>query len=1048
MGAMPEGSAASSPSSTTPRIDVGELIRQVSEILAAEAPLAQSVTELCTLFAHAFGARSVSILLDDAGRPRAEYRYDLPLGLIGDAGDYPAEAIPLQIGAQSIGVMTMALRGRSRLSEQDAATLETCARYIAVGLRNARLAHANGDLERLIEVDALTEVGNRRRFDLTIVNEWRRCTRNTEPLSVVMVDVDYFKEFNDRYGHLAGDSCLQQIARAISDSTMRASDVVTRYGGEEFAVVLAETDLAGAVAVAENIRIAVERLHIPHAGTSIGIVSISAGVATVTPTVEDDAGSLVEASDLALYRAKSSGRNRIVAGSYVSEGSTVERSRTTSAVNLPIPLTTFLGRRNEIAQIEQLLHATRILTIVGPGGVGKTRLALEVAASHAGERSVTFVDLAPTADAINVAPAVLSALGLEDERARSVEETVSSHLEKYGGLLLLDNCEHVLAESARLAEHFLRAAPGITIIATSREPLGIRGEGLYRLSTLDVPPQGGMLGAKEAIAFDAVHLFVDRAKLVDPAFELTNDNVDAVASVCRRLDGIPLAIELAAPRLRVMTVDQIERALDRRFALLTAGNRNALPRQKTLHALIRWGYDLLSPAEQRALQRLSVLVGTWSIEAATALVAGDDTAEAEVLDLVTSLVDKSLLIAEPRGDRMRYRSLESTRAFAVECLEASGMRKQAGLVHARHFYESVKAVLEAPERDDARAFKAISHEYDNVQAALHWTLAVAADVNLGIALVDVLWDFWQGSGYYRDAQRWIERVLKIGVDEERARHFSVRLTKATMNLGDANGTLELALPLIPRCLHAQDWAGLHLARRMAASAYHELNEVDSAREQVELMLAEPCVGIEERALSLGYLACIEVRDGNAEQAVALCEEAAELDVSRALRAWIELNHAFALFLTGKIPQAIEQGRAALAYEESVGNHTHCAVISLTLAWCRLAAGELGPARLALRRAIREPSLATRHNLYCDSFDGFAVLAQAHGEPTHAAILFGFAGAERRRRGVDEHYERIEQLSEAAQRQTEEALGKVAFEATVARGAWLSADAAIAEALSV
>jgi tetratricopeptide (TPR) repeat protein len=415
---------------------------------------------------------------------------------------------------------------------------------------------------------------------------------------------------------------------------------------------------------------------------------------------------------------------------------------------------------------------------------------------------------------------------------------------------------------------------------------------------------------------------------------------------------------------------------------------------------------------------------------------------------VTSLVDKSLLIAEPRGDQMRYRSLDSTRAFATECLETSGACKAAGRAHAQYFYDFVKMTLKAPDRDDARAFKAIRREYDNVQAALHWTLATCAEVELGISFVGVLWDFWQGSGYYRDAQRWIERVLELGVDAESARNFSVRLSKAVMNLGDATGALELALPLIPQCSQAQDWAGLHLVRRMAASAYHELNEIEQAREQVERMLAEPCVGIEQRALSLGYLACIEVRDKNADRAVALCEEAAALDVTHALRAWIGQNHAFALFLAGKTEQAIEQARTALAYEESVRNHSHSAVISLLLTWCRIAGDDFGPARLALRRAFREPSLATRPDLYCDCFDAFAVIAEARGETARAATLFGFADAERRRRRVDERYERIARISETARRRTEEALGKATFEATVARGAWLSTEGATAEALSL
>ena len=297
-------------------IEVGELIRQVSDILAEERSLAQRISDLCALFTLAFGAKSVSILIEDGVHSHVEYRYDLPLEAVEHVGELRARTIPLQIGEQLIGILTMAQRRRDEFSDRDAATLDACIRYLAVSLRNASLTDANGDLTRLIEVDPLTEVGNRRCFDGAIATEWRRCGRNSRPLSVLMVDIDYFKEFNDQYGHVSGDICLQQVAKAISGSTMRAGDVVTRYGGDEFAVVLAETDSAGGAAVAENIRLAVQRLHIPHAASALGNVSVSVGVATVTPAQEGSAESLVEAADRALYLAKSSTRDRIFVAAY------------------------------------------------------------------------------------------------------------------------------------------------------------------------------------------------------------------------------------------------------------------------------------------------------------------------------------------------------------------------------------------------------------------------------------------------------------------------------------------------------------------------------------------------------------------------------------------------------------------------------------------------------------------------------------------------------------------------------------------------------------
>lgn len=313
---MPQKDAAATHPSPTPSIELGDLTRQVAELLAEKQSPAQRITDLCTLLTFAFRAKSVSILIEDAAHSHMEYRYDLPLGSVGETHACRTKTIPLKIGARFMGVLTMTLRGRGDLNERDELTLEACARYLAVSLRNAILADLNGDLRRLIEVDALTDVGNRRRFDAAIVTEWRRCGRSAKPLSVVMIDIDCFKEFNDRYGHAFGDACLRQTAQAISESTMRASDFVARYGGDEFAVVLPETDSPGAVTVAENIRSAVQKLRIPHDADRATSISISLGIATMIPTQEANPGSLVEAADRALYCSKASTRNRIFVASY------------------------------------------------------------------------------------------------------------------------------------------------------------------------------------------------------------------------------------------------------------------------------------------------------------------------------------------------------------------------------------------------------------------------------------------------------------------------------------------------------------------------------------------------------------------------------------------------------------------------------------------------------------------------------------------------------------------------------------------------------------
>ena len=325
--------------------------------------------------------------------------------------------------------------------------------------------------------------------------------------------------------------------------------------------------------------------------------------------------------------------------------------------NLPVQRTSFIGRTAELKDLRHMLAESNLVTIFGSGGCGKTRLAQQVAADRldAHPDGVWLVELAPIADAALVPATVAAALSVKEESFRPLTETVVAHLSAKSALLLLDNCEHVLAAAADMAEAVLRSCPGVTILATSRERLGVEGESAWRVPNLPVPEETTPASVESLATYDAVQLFVDRAVRSRPNFVVTNDNAAAVAQICQRLDGIPLAIELAAARVRVLTAEQICEGLSDRFRLLTGGARTLVPRQQTLEASVAWSFDLLSDAERSVLRRLSVFAGGFTLDGAEAVVVGDDIERSTVLDLLTSLADKSLVLMaeEGRGGAVR-----------------------------------------------------------------------------------------------------------------------------------------------------------------------------------------------------------------------------------------------------------------------------------------------------------------------------------------------------------------------------------------------------------
>ncbi|HWE62028.1 MAG TPA: BTAD domain-containing putative transcriptional regulator, partial [Chloroflexota bacterium] len=459
--------------------------------------------------------------------------------------------------------------------------------------------------------------------------------------------------------------------------------------------------------------------------------------------------------------------------------------------NLPTPLTSFLGRDREMAVLAQLLAGAtgsppppleprrlsadrpRLLSVTGAGGCGKTRLAIELGHELRNRYAdglwlVELAALSPEseADPALIAQQTCTVLGLRQEPGQPALASLCAFLGPRQVLLILDNCEHVLSSCVALVASLLRDCPSLQILTTSREALGVLGESVWRLSSLAVPQQPALVDPLPAdlARYAAVRLLVERARAVRPGFALTLDNRRAVVEICRRLDGIPLAIELAAARLALLSAEQLASRLGDRFRVLSAGNSAALPRHQTLRAVMEWSYQLLSAAEQTLLRALSVFVGGWTLEAAEWLGAGLELATGGVLDLLARLVSKSLAqlddSVEAPEDETRYRLLETVRQYAAEHLHAAGEEATVRDRHGRwcaDLAEQARSHLEAA--DQGKWLARLVAEHDNMRAALQWTVRDAGDRALGLRLACALGPFWERHGHYREGRMWLEEAL-------------------------------------------------------------------------------------------------------------------------------------------------------------------------------------------------------------------------------------------------------------------------------------------------
>ncbi|MFE6051761.1 ATP-binding protein [Kitasatospora sp. NPDC056446] len=483
-------------------------------------------------------------------------------------------------------------------------------------------------------------------------------------------------------------------------------------------------------------------------------------------------------------------------------------SREPERGRLPAEVTGFVGRQRELTDLAALLAASRLVTVTGPGGVGKSRLALRAAARAVGSfpDGTWLVDVAPVQDPLLLGHALLEALRLTDGTARPPLDILTERLAGRRLLLVLDGCEHLVETCAELADALLRALPGLRLLATSRTALRASGEHLLTLAPLPVgpapdgPPPYGLPPAAPVPGGelpDAVRLFVDRARAVLPSFEVTEANAEAVGLLCRRLDGIPLAVELAAGRLRALSVEQITVRLDDRFRLLTGGSRTALPRHQTLRTTIGWSHELCTVQERLLWARLSVFAGSFDLEAAEYICAGEGIEPEDVLDLLDELVAKSVVLREDSAFGVRFRLLDTLREYGGHWLRAAG-EEQRLLRRHRDWYLGVATWGEVewfgPRQTETAERTELAHT--NLRAALEFCLGEPGEEQIALLLAGTLWFYWVGCGHLGEGRHWLDRALALDREPTEARAKALWVTGYMATL---QGDLAAARPALEEC---------------------------------------------------------------------------------------------------------------------------------------------------------------------------------------------------------------------------------------------------------
>jgi len=723
--------------------------------------------------------------------------------------------------------------------------------------------------------------------------------------------------------------------------------------------------------------------------------------------------------------------------------------------NLPIQPTSFRGRELDLAEVKSLLAQHKLVTLFGSGGVGKTRLALQVGAEVLDlyPDGVWLADFAAITDPELVASVIAKELGMTQAEGRRVDEAIPQWLKRKKLLLILDNCEHLLEAVAGIADAIIRSCPDVRMLATSRQALDIGGEVVYRLPSLAIPEKVAGLQTAEALRYGAIVLFADRAKAADNRFALSDDNAAVVAEICRRLDGIPLAIELAAARVKVLSIPNLAQRLNDRFKILTAGSRSALPRQKTLTALIDWSYDLLSAKEQTMFTRAAIFAGGFSLDAAAGVCAGEGLDEVDILDLLSSLTDKSLVVADTAGEQERYHLLESTRAYALEKLDATGERERLARRHAEFFRDQAGDADRRYGLGSTLAwFVDVERELDNYRAALEWGLSQGRDVVLGAAIAGSLEQLWYRGGLVLEGKYWIEPALeRINVTENPA--VAARLWRALATFYSAKRTCEAAEQAVLLYESAGDSHGAAWARGSLAYGLSQMGRNDEAGEVNTRALA----ALREHGDKAGVARCLNVQaliaNNRGENAKSRELHEQSLAASKALGD--ELGTAIALgnfgeleFSEGHAEQALRYVSEALDMDPRRGVDTlNIAVYTANRAAYQTALGDIDGALASARESLAFSRQAQDAFMTVVPLQHIAMLGALSGKQERAAKLLGYVEVQIKELGAERQpteqwgYEKL--LTTLRQHLNEDEIEKLG-----AQGAAWSEDQAVEEALKI
>ncbi|MDF3312496.1 protein kinase [Rhodococcus sp. T2V] len=633
----------------------------------------------------------------------------------------------------------------------------------------------------------------------------------------------------------------------------------------------------------------------------------------------------------------------------------------------PLELTSFIDRREELAEAKNLLSTSRLVTLSGIGGVGKTRLGLRVAAKahHDFPDGVSLVELGELRDESLLVDVVAAALGLRDRSARPVHEVLVDYLIPRKMLLVLDNCEQLVAAAAELVETLLRACPHVRILATSREPFSIGGEAVLTVPPLPLPDPDNL--PRRLSRDDAMSLFVDRGATAVPGFELTDENKVTVARICRRLDGLPLPIELAAARLRAMAPEQILQRLTDRYALLTRGNRSAPTRQQTLRSCIDWSFELCTAREQMVWGQLSVFAGSFELEAAE-WVCGTDPTHEELLDTVTSLVEKSILIREEHGSVVRFRMLETLRDYGRAILELTNEDTSSRRLH-QTWYEAL--VLEAQDQwispRQLDWVTRLEQELPNIRAALEF--CVKNDSGAGLRTASALWLFWASQGLYNEGRRWLDDLLA-----QQSGPSTVDRIKALFVdsfLAGVQGDVPVARALVDqvRALADQATDPIVHAHLALADAYLTLfgENLSDARTSLKNAISVYTAqgDLLFQVIALGLLGILHDLQNDREEAIECLGHALAITEARGesvYRSYVLWALAVAVWRNGNRTKAIELLRRALQLDQLVNDPLNASVCLQVLAWitaeehnARRAVVLMGAAE-ALSRSVGSPTV--------------------------------------------------------------------------------------------